>query len=235
MTNEVLSQLAARKSVRAYEPIPVAPEARSAILNAALWAPTAGNMALYTILEITDPALKARLSETCDHQPFIAQAPMVLVFVADYQKWYDAFTARCDPEARMPSTGDFLLAYADAMIAAQNAVVAAESLGVGSCYIGDIIERMEEHQRLLNLPRFTVPVAMLCMGYPTQQQRQRQKPPRKDLGYMVCENAYRRLSAEELMDMYGEEQVDKLYHRKWLNPFIEEMTRSAKAWLERWG
>lgn len=94
---------------------------------------------------------------------------------------------------------------------------------------------MEEHQRLLNLPRFTVPAAMLCMGYPTEQQKQRQKPRRKDLRYMVCENAYRRLSAEELMDMYGEEQVDRLYRRKWLNPFIEEMTRSARAWLERWG
>ena len=119
--NEVLSQLHARKSVRAFLDRPISPEARRAILEAACAAPTAGNQQLYTILDITDQAVKDTLADTCDHQPFIAQAPLVLLFCADCQKWYDAFAAGgCSP--RRPGPGDLWLALSDANIAAQNAV-----------------------------------------------------------------------------------------------------------------
>ena len=77
--NAILSALSARKSVRVFTPDPVTPDERAAILNAAFQAPTAGNQQLYTILDITDPALKATLADLCDHQPFIAGAPLVLV------------------------------------------------------------------------------------------------------------------------------------------------------------
>ena len=126
------SQLAARRSVRAFEDRDIPGEVRAAILEAAAQAPTAGNQQLYTILDVTDPQLKARLAETCDHQPFIATAPMVLIFLADVCKWLDAYReAGCEPRA--PGAGDVMLAASDAAIAAQNAVTAAWSLGVGSC------------------------------------------------------------------------------------------------------
>ena len=129
--NEVLQQLYARKSVRAFEESEITPQEKQAILRAAFEAPTAGNQQLYTILDITDSALKQTLSETCDHQPFIAKAPMVLIFCADCQKWLDAYEA-CGCAPRRPGPGDLLLAMADACIAAQNAVTAAQSLGIGS-------------------------------------------------------------------------------------------------------
>ena len=69
-----------------------------------------------------------------------------------------------------------MLAVCDALIAAQNAVVAAESLGIGSCYIGDIMENAEVHQMTLQLPKYVFPVAMLVFGYPTDQQKKRKKP-----------------------------------------------------------
>ena len=168
--NEVLAQLHARKSVRAFADTPVPPEVKRAVLEAACAAPTAGNQQLYTILDITDQALKDTLADTCDHQPFIARAPMVLIFCADCQKWYDAFAAGgCAP--RKPEAGDLWLALSDANIAAQNAVTAAWSLGLGSCYIGDILEHAETHRELLNLPEYVVPAAMAVFGYPTAQQR----------------------------------------------------------------
>ena len=167
--NEVLAQLHARKSVRAFADTPVPPEVKRAVLEAACAAPTAGNQQLYTILDITDQALKDTLADTCDHQPFIARAPMVLIFCADCQKWYDAFAAGgCAP--RKPEAGDLWLALSDANIAAQNAVTAAWSLGLGSCYIGDILEHAETHRELLNLPEYVVPAAMAVFGYPTAQQ-----------------------------------------------------------------
>ena len=130
--NEVLQQLNDRKSVRVFEEREISAEDKAAILQAAVMAPTAGNQQLYTILDITDQSKKERLSETCDHQPFIASAKMVLVFCADCRKWYDAFSA-CGCEPRLPGAGDLMLAVTDTAIAAQNAVTAAESLGIGSC------------------------------------------------------------------------------------------------------
>lgn len=84
--NEILRALHERKSVRLYEDRPVPDSVKAAVLEAAVQAPTAGNQQLYTILDITDPQLKHALSITCDNQPFIAQAPMVLVFLADCKK-----------------------------------------------------------------------------------------------------------------------------------------------------
>lgn len=142
--NEIIESLLSRRSVRVFEERAIPAAEKEAILLAAVNAPTAGNQQLYTILDVTDPELKARLAESCDHQPFIAKAPLVLIFCADCQKWYDAFlSGGCAP--RLPGAGDLLLAVDDSLIAAQNAVTAAWSLGVGSCYIGDVMERCEEH------------------------------------------------------------------------------------------
>ena len=149
--NQTIRELYERKSVRVFEDRRIDPEHRDVILQAACMAPTAGNQQLYTIIDVTDIEKKETLAELCDHQPFIAKADMVLIFCADCQKWYDAFSkAGCQP--RKPGLGDLMLAVCDANIAAQNAVTAAWSLGIGSCYIGDIMEHCEEERALLNLP-----------------------------------------------------------------------------------
>ena len=102
--NQVLEQLARRKSVRAYTGEPVTPEEKEAILKAAFQAPTAGNQQLYTIIDVTDQGLKDALAVSCDNQPFIAKAALVLVFCADCKKWYDAYRSiGCD--ARKPGPG----------------------------------------------------------------------------------------------------------------------------------
>lgn len=158
--NPILQSLFDRKSVRVYEEKPIPAEMKQAILEAAAQAPSAGCQQLYTILDITDPALKEALAESCDHQPFIAKAPLVLVFCADCKKWYDAYLeAGCTP--RTPGVGDLMLAVTDTAIAAQNAVVAAESFGIGSCYIGDIMENCDTQRSLLHLPDYVFPAVML--------------------------------------------------------------------------
>ena len=244
--NEVLCQLHDRKSVRAYEDRPVEPEIKRAVLEAAIQAPTAGNMALYTILDITDPGKKAALAKSCDDQPFIAQAPMVLIFCADYRRWYDVF-CRYVEDVRKPDMGDLFLAEADALIAAQNAVVAAQSLGLGSCYIGDITENYEYHKRLLKLPKYVVPAAMLCFGYPTLQQRNRPKPPRHPVEALVHENGYDAEKSGKMGEMLSlqqkksgealEDDIRRFCQRKWNSDFSREMSRSCtemvQAWCER--
>ena len=91
--NPVIDVMMKRKSVRAYEPKEIEAEVKAEILKATLRAPTAGNMMLYSIVDVTDQAIKDKLAITCDHQPFIAKAPMVWMFLADYQRWFDYFIA----------------------------------------------------------------------------------------------------------------------------------------------
>ncbi len=236
--NPVMENLIGRKSVRAYAPEKIPDAVKRDILLAAFNAPTAGNQQLYTILDITDPAIKATLAETCDHQPFIAAAPMALIFCADAQKWYDAYAAAgCEPRA--PGAGDLMLAVQDAVIAAQNAVTAAWSFGVGSCFIGDIMERCEEHRALLRLPPYVFPAALVVFGYPTAQQAERRKPERGAMKDLVMENVYRARSGEELLAVLGgrdagtrpAEWMRAFCARKYQSSFAREMNRSVRAYL----
>lgn len=240
--NEVINSLYNRKSVRVFEQRDICAEDKRLILESALQAPTAGNMTLYTILDITEQKLKETLSVTCDNQGFIAKAPLVLVFCADFHRWYEFFCRHCE-EVRKPDLGDLQLAMADAVIAAQNCVVCAESLGIGSCYIGDISENFERHRELFNLPSHVVPVCMVVFGYPTPGQKDREKPPRFKVEDIVFENSYNEAKAMNMEEMISARQAFESYdelhswavkfcNRKHNGDFSVEMSRSCKAALD---
>ena len=91
MDNQVLEILKRRVSLRTYDNQPVTEEELNAILKAAMQAPTAGNQMLYSIIVIRDQEKKALLSKSCDNQPFIAKAPLLLLFVADQHKWFEYY------------------------------------------------------------------------------------------------------------------------------------------------
>lgn len=247
-----------RKSIRAYEDQEIPKEVRNAIIKGAMRAPTAGNMMMYSILDIEDQDLKEALAKSCDNQPMVAKAPLVLIFIADFKRWMDYFKV-CDvssidserglEEGYKPGAGDFLLSCNDALIAAQNAVVVAESLGIGSCYIGDIMEHYEYHSELLELPEYTFPVTMLCFGYPTESQKRRKKPLRYPIESIVYKNRYKRLNEDEFKHMYKrfEDEVFKgkylegcvnigqhYYKRKVTSDFMAEMNRSVETAIKKW-
>jgi nitroreductase len=255
--NPVIDGLMKRKSIRAYEQREIDSQVKAEILKATLRAPTAGNMMLYSIVEVTDQKIKDKLAITCDHQPFIAKAPMVWLFLADYQRWFDYFVAS-DVEAlcrqkkidmRRPEEGDLFLACCDALIAAQNAVIAAESFGIGSCYVGDIMEQYETHREMFNLPQYTFPICLLCFGYPARQQKDQKYTTRFDQKFIVFENQYRRLGREDFHEMFrrSESRMSKekskegianhgqaMYVRKFSADFSVEMSRSVRAIVKEW-
>lgn len=238
-TNPIIESLKSRKSVRVFEDRPIPANIKQEILLAAAQAPTAGNQQLYTIIDIADQSLKEKLAVTCDNQPFIASAPLVLIFCADAQKWYDAYIeAGCGPRA--PGAGDLMLAVCDAAVAAQNAVTAAESFGIGSCYIGDIMEQCETHRELLHLTAYVFPALMLVFGYPSAQQMSREKPERLAMKHIVHENSYRRMDGPELREMLSRNTgsrgfdgwVQAFCKRKYNSDFAKEMSRSVAKYLK---
>lgn len=238
--NEIIKSLHARKSVRIFTEKDISQEIKESILQAALQAPSAGCQLLYTILDITDQTKKEKLADLCDHQPFIAKAKMVLIFCADCEKWL-SFYREAGLSPRKPEAGDLLLAVEDALIAAQNAVTAAESFGIGSCYIGDVMENAEEMETLLELPPYVYPACMLVFGYPTRQQQERKKPERFALSDIVCENTYRRKNSQEIRSMFSvmtgaksyEDWMKAFWERKYESDFSREMNRSMEVYLGR--
>ncbi len=240
--NETIKALFERKSVRSFEDRQISTADKDLILEAAIQAPTAGNQVLYTILDIEDQRIKDQLAITCDNQPFIAQAPMVLIFLADCRRWLDCYRAAGET-CRDPGPGDLFIACEDAMVAAQNSVVAAQSLGIGSCYIGDILENHDSHVRLLNLDDFVVPIGMLVFGYPTHQQMDRPKPRRFDKKYIVQKNTYSRPGESQLRKMFEETHPEPGFNfdayltafcrRKYMSDFSLEMSRSVNVYLEK--
>lgn len=256
--NPTLSVIHNRRSVRKYAETPLTREEKDAILNATMRAPTAGNMMLYSIIAVEDHALKERLALSCDDQPFIAKAPWVLLFVADYQRWVDLFefsgaAAACLEKGltpRLPTEGDLLLACCDALIAAQTAVIAAESMGIGSCYIGDILENCETHRQLFALPRYTLPVTLLCFGRPFVEREEVRLNKRFDREFIVHQDSYHPIPAADLprmmeavapaqyADMDPVERTklmaNNMYTRKFVADFSVELSRSVKKWINIW-
>lgn len=254
-SESVVDILKNRVSMRRYEERSLSEEDVQWIIEGARRAPTAGNMMLYSILLVTDQEKKLILSKTCDNQPFIAKAPMVMVFVADYQRWFDYYEAsgvkdyyqKTGKEFKGPDEGDLFLACSDALIAAQNSVIAAEARGIASCYIGDIMENYERHRELLNLPPWVFPIAMLCLGYYPEGERPAPRS-RFDPKYIVFKEEYRRLSPDELKTMFREEEKSFpknnhfkaenlgqwMYARKTGAEFAAEMARSVREALKNW-
>lgn len=256
--NQTLEVIQRRRSLRNYADSPLTAEEKDAILQAAYRAPTAGNMMLYSIIEVADQAIKDRLAESCDHQPFIAKSSFVLLFLADYQRWFDYYQL-CQAErkagelgraTRLPQEGDLLLACCDALIAAQTAVIAAESLGIGSCYIGDILENYEVHRELFDLPRYALPITLLCFGRPASGEMSARTTPRFAPEFILHRDRYRSFTAEEFERMFrhqeerlkasasppfGAENVGQAnYLHKFVADFSIEMSRSAREMLKNW-
>jgi len=255
--NQTIDTIMQRRSLRIFDPAPLSEEEKTIILQTAMRAPTAGAMMLYSIIEIDDQSIKDSLAKSCDNQPFIAQAPYALLFLADYQRWMDLYhAAGCRQRAdelgitnRLPCEGDLILAVMDALIAAQTAVIAAESLGIGSCYIGDIVENWEQHRDLFNLPQYTFPAALLVFGRPRTAPT-KDLTPRFEQQYVVFKNVYRRLSPEELDNLFvpfgkksfeaheypngAQNVVQANYIRKFTAGFSIERARSMRQILKNW-
>lgn len=252
---DVFETINHRVSLRNYDDRDISQKELDKILDCAMAAPTAGNQMLYSIIVIRDKETKEKLSRSCDHQPFIAKAPVLLLFAADQRKWYEyykqngvaEFAKKKGMAFEAPQESDLILACEDTMAAAQTAVIAAEALGIGSCYIGDIIENYEYHRALFKLPDYVFPLALLCLGY-YKENYQRVHRKRFDKKYVVFEENYRCLTPEEYKDMFKEKEslytpnnnygaenfAQMFYARKTGAPFSKEMARSVRVALKGW-
>lgn len=164
--NETLDTILSHRSVRSYLPARVPHNAIELAVAAAQSAPSSSNLQAWSVVTVEDPARKDRLNTVSGMQRQISQAPLLLIWLADLCRPRSIATRGGTSAEGLDYLESFLLGVIDAALAAQNAVVALESLGLGTCYIGAIRNDPETVARELGLPVGVFPVFGLTVGYP---------------------------------------------------------------------
>lgn len=172
MMNDAIQTILNHRSIRLYEDRPLTGEQIELIIRCAQAAPTSSFVQAYSIIGITDPERKAKLAELAGNQPYVARNGHLLVFCLDLHRLQTASelenTSLEEVETALASTESFMVGVIDATLASQNAVIAAESMGLGTVYIGGIRNHLTEVTELLQLPDRVAPLFALCIGYPAE-------------------------------------------------------------------
>lgn len=163
--NDVVSGLLSHRSVRRYDPRPLAADTLGTLIAAAQSAATSSNLQCWSVISVTDNGLRSELMEIAGDQKHIAQCPLFLVWLCDLSRNDRLGQARGLDLDALQLTESFLVGVVDAALAAQNAVVAAESLGLSTVYIGALRNDAKRVAELLKLPPGVVAVFGLCVGF----------------------------------------------------------------------
>ena len=188
------------RSIRKYRSQAVEEEKLNHILTAASRASTTGNMQVYSIVVTRSAAIRQQLWEAHFKQNMVLEAPVHLTFCADFNR----FSKWCRQRDADPGYDNFLSFFTgaiDALLAAQNAALAAEEQGLVICYLGTVTWMADRFIEILKLPQLVVPVAAITVGYPDEQPP---LTPRLPLGSVVHDEVYHDFSAEAIDSLYDD-------------------------------
>ncbi|UJW58319.1 oxygen-insensitive NADPH nitroreductase [Bacillus sp. A116_S68] len=186
--NDTLKTLLNHRSIRKFKDEPLSQEHITSIIKSAQMASTSSFIQAYTIIGVTDKAIKSQLAHLSGPQPYVEQNGHFFVFCADLYRHTIAGTMeKTAVTTSLESTEKFMVAVIDASLAAQNATIAAESMGYGICYIGGLRNDMKKVSELLSLPDYVIPLFGLAVGIPDTQTDQKPRLPMESIYY---ENTY---------------------------------------------
>lgn len=216
----MLNFLNNRRTIRKYKELDVDDSLIERLLEAAGRASTTGNMQLYSVVVTKNEAKKAELAPTHFNQPTFKNAPVVLTFCADYNR----FNKWCEENEAVPGYDNFLsflTAAIDALLVAQTFCIAAESEGLGICYLGTTTYNADKISDILNLPDYVVPVTTITLGYPDEAPAQTDRV--KVDGWVHYEE-YKDYSSDDIKRVFG--YKDELEENK---KFIAENNKKTLA------
>jgi nitroreductase len=196
--------LCSHRSIRAFTEQGIDEAQRSAIIAAAQAASTSSFLQCSSIIRITDPAKREQLVQLTGGQPWVSAAAEFWVFCADFNRHQQI----C-PDAQLGRAEQLLLGCVDTALMAQNAMVAAESLGLGGVFIGGIRNSIAEVTELLELPKFVLPLFGFCVGHPADAPDVK---PRMPHAMLVHENRYHAVD-KNLLAQY-DEQITAYYQQR---------------------
>jgi len=198
--NDVTRLLKSHRSIRKFTAESVSREIIEELVSCGQASATSSNVQAVTVIHVTDQAARDALAICAGGQRYVSTAGAFLVYCADMNRPRHA-CERQSGEYAAGMTEQFIIATVDVALAAQNAAVAAESLGLGICYIGGLRNDPAEVSRLLGLPQHVYPVFGLCLGYPAQDPDVK---PRLPLSAVLMENQYSESGFDADIEQYDD-------------------------------
>jgi len=216
----MLDFLKQRRTIRQYTDKAIPAELMTELLNAAAQSSNTGNMQAYSVIITTRNEIKAQLAPAHFNQPMVTKAPAVLTFCADFNR----FSKWCEQRSAVPGYDNFqsfMATAIDAMIFAQTFAVAAESAGLGICYLGTTTYNAGEIIEVLNLPKLVVPITTITVGYPEKMPELTDRLP---LEAVVHYEKYNDFSNEKIDTLYAEKENSDFYKN-----FVAENNKETLA------
>jgi nitroreductase len=199
---DTITTILKHKSIRNFKPTLIQDTILNKILEAGTRASTTGNMQVYSIIVTKDEENKKKLWEYHFKQNMVLQAPVILTFCADFNR----FNQWCNQRGAAPGYDNFLSFYTasiDALLVSQNVALAAEAFGIGICYLGTTTYMAHKLVEFFNLPDGVVPVTTLVIGYPAESPGLTDRLP---LHGVVHREKYHNYTEKEIDEIYNEKE-----------------------------
>lgn len=216
----MIKEIAEHKSIRKYTDKPIPKEVMNSILEAASRASNTGNMQVYSIVVTTDEGIKEELAPAHFNQPMVKQAPAILTFCADFNR-FNKWCKQRNAEPGYDNFLSFLTGAIDAIIAAQNACLEAEANGLGICYLGTATYNADKIIDILDLPKGVVPVTAVTIGYPDEAPTLTDRLPMEAI---VHYEKYQDFNEDKIDTIYAEKEANDEYKK-----FIKENDKETLA------
>lgn len=230
VNDSFIKLLQMHRSIRKYQAREIDASLFKSILEAGQSASSSSHIQAVSLLRVTEPSLRTEFVEISGGQPYVGSCPEFLVFCADLHRNQERIKRYEERAVDYSSMEQFIAATVDVALFAQNVVAAAESAGLGCCYIGGIRNNPAKVSHLLELPELVYPVFGLCMGYPDQEPECK---PRLPLEVQLHENAYSLdKKIHQLVDAY-DDYMRRYYERrtggKLTSSWTEQMSKQESS------
>lgn len=237
--NDVISTILNHRSIRHFEDKPLTEEQIKTIVTSAQSAATSSYIQAYSIIGIKNQESKKKLAELVGNQPYVENNGHFLVFCADlYRHMLIGEKEGKNVLPSIESTEKFMVALIDAALAAQNAAIAAESMGLGICYIGGIRNNLNEVQKLLKTPERVIPLFGMAIGYPTKITEQKPRLPFEHIYheevYQQDKNMYLEQLREydELISNYYDTRTNGKRKDRWSEQIAFMLEKQSRMYMK---
>ena len=199
----IIDQIHQHRSIRKYKPDPVPGDVLNKVLEAGIRASSSGNMQTYSIIVTGEQSLRELLYKAHFEQNMVLEAPLLITFCADFHRMRQWLRISNAPD-NFDNFMSFMIAAIDATLVSQNVALAAESAGLGICYLGSTFSNCDQVGRILDLPENVVPVVGFTLGYPDEEPLLRD---RLTLDGLVHHETYHDYSDERVAEIYKQREV----------------------------
>ncbi|WP_174730289.1 oxygen-insensitive NADPH nitroreductase [Mesobacillus harenae] len=237
--NSTIETMLNHRSIRSFDDKPLTDEQIEAIVKSAQAASTSSYVQAYSIIGVTDKEKKRQLAEVAGNQSYVEENGHFFVFCADlYRHELMGSFEDKDVIPAVESTEKFMVALIDASLAAQNAAIAAESLGLGICYIGGIRNNLNEVASILGTPNRVIPLFGMAVGYPGNHSSQK---PRLPMEHVYHQNVYQQDEKQyinqlkdynEVISAYYQERTGGKRNDRWTEQISQMLEKKSRMYMK---